>query len=262
MLLGAVKGPERDVVRELLWLLNAPPDLSKLATVITNFSQVLDVAKAEWPDILAYQNLYWIPDLLMKLVPVVNKLLPQFGALIQHPGTDWLTRNALYSALRRTLLPGQELLPRYHLLQAHYFFAHAAFLTRNAERPEAPTSVAAYEQYGGTDQWPALNIDPYQASLCIRQMSRRKHSGWAKEYLEKLPIKKTPRELPPHSIVEVAGQMPEFTVQDKVNCISNYLLQVYGMKDRRANLRRGFCVRSGRHISRCRNQVRASLRSV
>lgn len=164
---AAANGIESDRARELLWLLNAPPDLSDLDAVLANLSEVLETAEAQWPGILALQGLEWLPDLTRKLLPVVISILPSLRAPVQNPGRDWVARNSLYCAMRCALSPTQKLTRKYQLLQAHYFFAHRSVLLRYARQIGKATSLTEYELYRGADEWPALGIMPYRAGLCI-----------------------------------------------------------------------------------------------
>jgi hypothetical protein len=219
---------DRDRVRQLLWLLNAPPDIEGIADVLANFVEVLEVAKNKWPDILDLQNLNWILETLHNVI----KKLPSLQTSTQHGGRDWLERNALYCAIRTklTLSPGYQ--DKYRLLQAHYFFAHTAWLQRNVRNLATPTDLTEYESYGGATVWPALRIDPYHAGLCIRDMAKPKNWGWTREFLDKLPVAEAPRPLLAHASVEMETKIEEFDVQKKVNYISDYLRQIYGIKNR------------------------------
>lgn len=217
---AAAEGIDDEAIRDLLWLLNAPPDLSQLPEVLTNLSEILATAEAEWPGLLDCQGLDRLPGLLQQLLPVVLRT-PRSAKV----GRDWVSRNALYCALRCALSPTQALRPRYLLLQAHFFFAHSAFLRSH-------TTQMDYATFGGTDEWPVLTISPYYAGLCIRDMAEQTHSVWASEFLSKLPVTLSPRELPFRSDVNVTATMAEFLVQTKVNYVSDYLCQVYDVKPR------------------------------
>ncbi len=207
---AAARGIDQNRTRQLLWLINAPPELSDLADVLLNLSDILAVAEAQWPGILSYQGLETLPELIRELQPVVTCILAQLAAHGHELHRDWVSRNALYCALRCSLSPTQNLQARYRLLQAHFLFAHTAILLRNARLAEAATSVTDYEAYGGVEEWPALGVAPYRAGLCIRQMAQQKHSQWAAEFLEKLPITLTPRELPVQSTVTMTSLMKGF----------------------------------------------------
>jgi hypothetical protein len=67
-------GIDRNRVRQLLWLLNAPPDIDDIAAVLANFVEVLEAAEEQWPDILDLQNLKWVQDLIETLHNVIKKL--------------------------------------------------------------------------------------------------------------------------------------------------------------------------------------------
>ena len=211
---------DSEQVRDLLWLLNAPPDLSDLQPVLIILSDVLDRAEKEWPGILDYQGLDQLPELLKRLLAVLPNVTFSHGW-----SRDWVSRNALYCALRHTLSPTQPLLQEYSLLQAHFFFAHSAYLISH-------TSREGYESYGGSEEWPALKIDAYHAGLCIRDMAEKRHSDWAGELLQKLPVHLSPRDLPAESSVAMEIKKKNFSVQKKVNYVSDYLCQVYGVKQR------------------------------
>lgn len=217
---AAAAGIDHEAVRDLLWLLNAPPDLSGLSEVLPNLSEILAVAESEWPEILECQGLDQLPALLQQLLPVVL-MMPSSS----ESSRDWVSRNALYCALRCALSPTQALRPRYLLLQAHFFFAHSSYVL-------SQTRQADYATYGGADEWPVLRISPYHAGLCIRHMAEQRHSDWASEFLDKLPVTLSPRELPLSSVVNMTATMPEFSVEKKVNYVSDYLCQVYDVKPR------------------------------
>jgi hypothetical protein len=219
---------DRNRVRQLLWLLNAPPDIEDIAEVLANFVEVLEVAENKWPDILGLQNLNWILETLHKVI----EKLPSLQTSTQHAGRDWLGRNALYCAIRTkvSLPPGYQ--DKYRLLQAHYFFAHTAWLQRNVRNSATPTDLTEYESYGGATVWPALRIDPYHAGLCIRDMAKPENWGWTRDFLDKLPVAEAPRQLLAHASVEMETKIEKFDVQKKVNYISDYLRQIYGIKDR------------------------------
>jgi hypothetical protein len=236
LLLDAAKagGIDRDRVRELLWLINAPPDLSDMADVLTCLADVLAGAEAQWPGILELQQLEWLPRLIGELLRGIVHTRESLQASARHSNGRWLDRNGLYSALRESPSWSRELLARYRLLQAHYFFAHTAWLVRNENHALSPTSIAAYEAYGGAGPWPVLKFDPYYASLCIRDMTDEKAFTWATEYLNKLPVTLSPRQLPARSAVQMVSRTKKYNVQKKVNYVSDYLGQVYGIKERRA----------------------------
>lgn len=228
----------RSEVRELLRLLNAPPDIDDIAPVLKNLAELLRRAEKQWPGILDLQNLEWIQKLIDKLEKVLESL-PSLKTSAKYEKRDWLGRNALYCALRATPSLTDEYLDRYRLLQAHYFFAHSAWLVRNVLNPIASTSLTAYESHGKAETWPALRIDPYHAGLCIRDLTESDYMDWAKEYLGKLPVEETPRSLPTQSSVQMEisvhkdkDDKVEFSVQKKVNYISDYLKEIYGIKDR------------------------------
>ena len=212
----------------MLWLLNAPPDIEDIADVLANFVEVLEVANNKWPDILDLQNINWILETLHDVI----KKLPSFPTSTQHGGRDWLERNALYCAIRTDVSPLLGYKDKYRLLQAHYFFAHTAWLQRNVSNPATSTDLTEYESYGGATVWPALRIDPYHAGLCIRDMAKPKNWDWASEFLDGLPVAEAPRQLLAHASVEMKTTAEEFNVQKKVNYISDYLRQIYGIKDR------------------------------
>jgi hypothetical protein len=229
------KGLSRDRVRELLWLINAPPVLDELGDVLVSLAEVLAGAEAQWPGTLELQQIEWIPELIRDLllkVPIRIRESPD--SEVQDASEGLLTRNALFGSLRKSPKWTRELLARYRLLQAHYFFAHSAWLIRNENRPPTPTSIEAYETYGGKDRWPALTFDPYDASLCIRDMTEEKAFNWATEYLNKLPVTLNPRQFPPHSAVRMLSRVQGYSVQKKVNYVSDYLGHIYGMKGGRA----------------------------
>ncbi len=68
---AAAAGIDHKALRDVLWLLNAPPDLSELSEVLANLSEILAIAEAEWPGILDCQALDQLPALLEQLLPVV-----------------------------------------------------------------------------------------------------------------------------------------------------------------------------------------------
>jgi hypothetical protein len=222
---------DRDQVRQMLWLLNAPPDIDDIAVVLRNLSEVLEAAETYWPDILDLQNLGWLSKLLGPVLEMIEEL-PALPTSSAHGSRDWLERNALYCAIRTDCLLPPEYRPRYRLLQAHYFFAHTSWLQRNVHHLEKPTGVANYEIYGESTVWPALTIDPYHAGLCVRDMAMPGHLVWGQELLDKLPVTKTPRELPDYLDATMVTKHKDFQVQKKVNYLSDYLLQIYGVKDR------------------------------
>jgi hypothetical protein len=230
-LLGKVKGSSRERVRELLWVINAPPDIEDIPCVFENLAKVLKCAERQWPGILEMQHLDWIPDALNCALKVF-KGKSRLEISAQHGNRDWRERNALYCALRTTITSPAELNTSYRLLQAHYFFAHTALLVRNMQNPDSPTAIEDYESYDGNRVWSALKIDPYHAGLCIRDMADTEYLGWSREFLEKLPVRKTPRELPDDSSVKMTHSHDDFNVQKKVNYVSDFLRQVYGIKDR------------------------------
>jgi hypothetical protein len=217
---AAAERIDQGAMWEILWLLNAPPDLRDLPIVLTNLSDMLAVAEAQWPGILDWQGLNQLPMFLPLLLPIAVRTLGS-GEIDR----DWLRRNALYCALRCDLARKQNLRERYLLLQAHFFFAHTEFLRSH-------TTQTDYATYGGTDEWPVLTISPYYAGLCIRDMAERSHSVWASELLNKLPVTLSPRELPFSSVVGMTATMQGFDVQKKVNYVSDYLCQVYDVKSR------------------------------
>ncbi len=231
-------GIVRGKVRELLWLLNAPPDIENIAPVLENLAATLKGAEEQWPGIFDLQNLDWVQKLIEDLQEVVRSL-PLLDTSAQHGRRDWLERNALYCAIRMNPSLPADYLGRYRLLQAHYFFAHTAWLVRNAQSPSAPTDLMAFESYGGAKVWPALRIDPYHAGLCIRDLAEPEYRSWAQELLEKLPVAETPREFPAHASVHMETDLQKdkdgrvkFSVQKKVNYVSDYLREIYGIKDR------------------------------
>ena len=228
----------RDQVRELLWLLNAPPNVDDIAPVLKNLAAILKSAEEQWPGILDLQALEWLPKLIEQLEEVVDSP-SALDPSVEHGPRDWLKRNALYCALRTNPSVPSDCLKRYRLLQAHFFLAHTAWLLRNAQNPSTPTGLTAYESYGEMRTWSALQIDPYHAGLCIRDLAEADYRSWAREFLEKLPVWETPRRLPEHASVEMKIEVQKdergntkFLVQKKVNYVSDYLRQVYGIKDR------------------------------
>ncbi|HUB00509.1 MAG TPA: hypothetical protein VMA34_19415 [Terracidiphilus sp.] len=246
-------GIDRDEVRELLRLLNAPPDIDDIAQVLKNATAILKRAEEQWPGILDLQALSWLPKLIEQLKTIVRKLR-SLDTGKRHAGRDWLERNALYCALRTNPSVPADCLKQYRLLQAHYFFAHTAWLVRNAQNSSTPTGLMAYESYGEMKAWPALRIDPYHAGLCIRDLAEADHRSWAKEYLEKLPVTEPPRSLPALASVrmEIDVQKDDqgkvkFSVQKKVNYISDYLREIYGIRGRVEGRRGGIRFRNGLH---------------
>jgi len=235
LLLNAAEagGIDRDRLRELLWLINAPPDIDDIEVVLTHLAEVLASAEAQWPDILELQQIDWIPQLIGDLLKVILRIREPLQASKRHPIWRWLDRNGLYCALRRIPSCSEKPFVRYRLLQAHYFFAHTAWLVRNENHTLNPTSITAYEAYGGAGHWPALKFDPYHASLCIRDMTDERASLWAAEYLTKLPVTLSPRQLPFNSAVRMVSRVNAYSLQKKVDYVSSYLRHVYGIKEKR-----------------------------
>src|ERR1039457_321722 len=225
-----------DVIRvqEFLWLLNACPDLAELETVVGNLSKVLSDAEACWPGILSTHQIDWMPDLLSKIKPIANPVqtpsqggqsfsqAANSGQTISN--TDWVTRNALYSALEYSR-PDKSLGEEYRLLQAHYFFAHLSVVRKTAQQD--------YENYGEREEWPALTIMPYHCGLAVRNL--RKDEPRANLVLTRLPLRSAPREFAEVCQIDLDSM---FSNEDKsweqyrVDYIANFIRQSYGMKAR------------------------------
>jgi len=226
-------GLELHKVRELLWLLNASPDLSDFDRVLENLLEVLKAAEAEWPSILEFQGLDWIVERSEALLSSIEKVMPALRKHTVDIGQARVTRNALYYALGKSLSRTQPLRGRYRLLHAHFFFAHRAVLLRFKGLAKDATTIENYEAYGGVEEWPALKMaTPYRAGLCIREMAEQRNSDWASECLEKLGVTLSPRELPLHAHLEMVSKRSRFNVQKKVNYLSEFLRQAYGITEK------------------------------
>lgn len=236
------RGIDPKRVRELLWLLNAPPDIEGITTVLMNLAEMLACAEQQWPGILDLQHLPWVADIASGLLKAMV-LPPTITFERYHPGAgDWLKRNALYGALGIEVRIAATHRKNFLLLLAHYFFAHTAWLLRNQRHATAPTNLFAYECYGGSNVWPALTIDPYHMGLCIRHVADPDFQEWAIRLLDALPLTKSPRELPHFAVLTMPGKVKPTTrtkrvakqldTQKNADYIANFLRQIYGVKDR------------------------------
>jgi hypothetical protein len=134
-------------------------------------------------DILDLQNLEWVQEVIEGLQEVVGSL-PSIETSAQHGRRDWLERNALYCAIRTKPSLPADYLARYRQLPAHYLFAHAAWLVRNAQNPSVPANHMAYESHGGGRFGPLSESPPtmrvYAYEIWSSTTTRTGHRSFSK----------------------------------------------------------------------------------
>ena len=231
-------GLDVDLVRKLLWLVNADPTLTEFPIALKTLSAVIDEAEKCWTGILELRQLDWMPELLDSLKPIAASI--DFKRLCRQgirqregiewigSGTDWLGRNAFYSSLRFSRENEDGLLREHRRLHAHYFLAHA-FLVKSR------TTVQEYERYGDRAEWAKLEIMPYHAGLGVRHFCE--DDTWANLLLEKMSLQSPPLEFAMTPAPKIGGDIDGKSrgwVQDQVDYVCNFVQQAYGLKQRYA----------------------------
>jgi hypothetical protein len=172
-----------DVLRDILWLLNASDYLLDIRRIAANVLNLLPTLREiteqscheEEPELRLFEGwdtvLEWIRDCLpADICPeTCGSTNPYFRNSFQ--------RNPLWVDLwERVNSTG------YRMLQAQFVFAHARYLN-SASIHDIEFGRLAYEWYGGVELWQALPRSTYDAALRLRQLAEQEWSSM----LVKLP---------------------------------------------------------------------------
>lgn len=184
-------GFDVEVLRDLLWLVNAHDQLIAFPFFCQNLIEILSVSTRKWQVPLSAFSLN--NDIMKLLEWVVTEgtrlsiiLGPQFGRIPKelklsekHPDYPAMklgnpivgrgvTRHPAYAALCN--VHNTNLLKeKFRLLQGHVLYAHANELHSRKNRN-------AYENYGDQPHWNGLPNSPALACLAVRELSEHKFS--------------------------------------------------------------------------------------
>jgi hypothetical protein len=217
-------------LRRLLWLLNAPPTLDQLQTIVVNLRSALEVAEETWPMLLQNIGLGWIVSFLIELQSV--KVLSSF----EEAEAKWFTRHPLYAAFQKSRSKDSLLGRLSLLLQAQYFVAHFMVLLFGLSKDGARSfTLDEYEAYADLEEWPH-KTDPYHAGKAIRDLAPS--TLWADGILQLLAPDRHPSFMAQSEVPRIdasfqtCGKDAEW-LQDRLSYVIHFIAQAHGTEERR-----------------------------
>ena len=168
-----------DDLRELLCVVNADPDLIAFPTVCQNVFRIRFVIKQVWK----VNPAKWGLDRWAKVARwVISSRKMLAGAIGQQFDPQFITRNAmlgngvdrhpLYALLLSSYKGNAAQKKHYRLLQAHLLTGIITSLRRKCPSPqEWQDLIAAYEAYGGLEEWKPLENSIRDVCLSVRRMA-------------------------------------------------------------------------------------------
>lgn len=190
-------GFDPDVLRTLLWLINAHDRLIAFVKISQNIRRIFEVTENYW-------GITTTDFQLGEIIPVLQWINQNSVSLEKIIGTDFnrqpkynkdhpvmsrgSSRHPFYTTLWNNTLIGHgsetgRIKDSYLLLQGHLLFAHANEFFSKENRDE-------YENYGGQTEWKGITNSPYPAALSVRELSEVQYA----EVLRCLPVHLNPRE--------------------------------------------------------------------
>jgi len=216
--------------------------------VIHNLRRVLIVADRAWPKLLTKIHVTPLLDLLPALESIVNSIGSSLALEAEKnkpeclkSNTGWVSRNALYSALRVLPPNGSVYADECCLLLAHIFLAHLAVLRMPCGQKmpggliKGDTSLIAYEAYGASEPWPALTISPRHAGLALRGLCSGEE--WARALIKAFPLNQSPKRFARTQTLAMDPSLMSYGkkdrwLEDRVDYICNFIRQAYALKPR------------------------------
>ncbi|MDE2623254.1 MAG: site-specific integrase [Betaproteobacteria bacterium] len=169
-------GFDPDVLRSLLWLINAHDQLIAFPRICANVANIVEEAVNTWGIVASHPILEAVVPML-RWIPAHGPTLDLGSDFNRQPSNNkdhpvmgrGSRRHPLYATLWNTCeVPALQ--PKYLLLQAHLLFAYA-------KQVEANTVRSDYEYYGNQDEWEGIPNSPYPACLTVRELSEAKFSS-------------------------------------------------------------------------------------
>jgi hypothetical protein len=178
---------DEEILRNILWLLNANDHLSgirriarNLQLLLPNIHKVYDNSFEDAAERPIFDN--WEPILEWISTALPAEICPEGGGAKNPNQFEAFKRNPLWADLWENA-DGLDFAQQYRWLEAHFVIAHARQLYFAAER-DSRLGRAEYESYGGKVIWDALPDLNYEAALRLRQLGRGK---W-KPVFERMPM--------------------------------------------------------------------------
>jgi hypothetical protein len=178
-------GFDGEVLRKLLWLINAHVHLVSFPTICENILAIFKLTEKHWhlgEDDLELDGIgkileYIVSErrLLAKALAknITGKLAEDFDRpsteRVKHPILSHRSKqHPLYTLLWS--ITEADNLDRFRLLQGQMFFAYAKNLLDTDNQAE-------YEAYDGENEWTGTVNSPYEIALSLRRLSEAKNAG-------------------------------------------------------------------------------------
>ncbi|MCZ2155109.1 MAG: hypothetical protein LC114_14625 [Bryobacterales bacterium] len=184
---AAAAGIDAQILRELLWLINAHDQLIAFPTVANTLINICKLIPEVWGESLADHGLQDWPEILQWILE--NREDGSLGPLFDlkskahndHPLLGrGMVRHPFYSLLCN-ISELEEDRDRFCLLQGQFLIAHRLAISNFSD-------LAQYESYFGPKEWVPAPNSPYPATLTIRELSLAKYAS----YLRVLPVHQPP----------------------------------------------------------------------
>lgn len=187
-------GQNEEILRNLLWLINAHDQLIGLGQIARNLITILKPDEeyrpgGVWRDEMGVFSgwtgvLEWIVEVCPKDLVSASGRNPITG--------HGLTRHPFYASLWHQPA-NNRWSKQYAGLQFHFLCAHAIYLYKETiENKEGPTCRSAYESWSGEEMWEAFPNSPYDATRHVRALAS---PDWS-PLLRVLPVRTLPFEFP------------------------------------------------------------------
>lgn len=191
-------GFDQEILRGLLWLINAHDRLIAFPYICGNILKILSDCQATWgfsvKDFCLHEDtiklLKWVVENASNLENVLGADFnphpppnPDQGQQKKQPNPivgKGATRHPLYAALC-DISEARELRSKYRLLQGHFLYAQTKVIFAGDDRD-------GYENYDAQAQWKGIPNSPGLAGIAVRELSQIRYA----DVLTLLPVEQRP----------------------------------------------------------------------
>lgn len=187
---AARAGFDVEILRDLLWLVNAHDQLIAFPLFCKNLAEILTISTKEWgiatSDYCLHPGTLDLLEWLVTHAPhLASSLGSEFARIPKHSSDNpvmgrGVTRHPTYAALFNSH-SSAPLKTKYRLLQGHLLYAQAKELHARNNRQN-------YEDYGGQTPWKGLPNSPALGCLAVRELSEAQFT----DILKALPVEQEP----------------------------------------------------------------------
>ena len=194
-------GISRDDLRELLSVTNADPDLIAFPTACETILQIFDLIKTVWKADPAIWGLdrwakiaSWVVVSRKKLAGGIGGPFDPLNITRNAMLGNGIDRHPLYAMLLSSHKGSAVEKRHYRLLQAHLLTGIITCLRRKYNSLQQwQDMIAAYEAYGGLDEWRPLENSIRDVCRSVRRMAEARTLDTYKHYLNALKVEFRPR---------------------------------------------------------------------